>query len=319
MTTAHDHDGDLATLLREHVQEHEPPFALSADTSIALGRRTLVRRRARRGFAGVLVAAAAVAAVPLLPWGGGPEGGDDRRGIDPATSYALEHYDARQMPQILEAHAQAALGSALDGLGQAQFSAGDSQGNTLAPKYYDKASGMSVRYGAGGDRRVRVELLHAASEAEGDARENCANDLDQGYVFSCEVTTTAAGDVVTTRVMALRPLEMQGAEWSALTREELRTGVPAKGDPNQDPIDRDEVYFSRSVESVHSRTFLTVAQEIVKAPSLTAADAAFRVPAAALEAVVTDPALVIPAPPIGPNGCPWTLPGSDITCAKQAD
>jgi len=317
MTTEHDHDGDLATLLRVHVQEHEPPFALSADTSIALGRRTLVRRRARRGFAGVLVAAAAVVAVPLLPWGG--SGGDDARGIDPATAYALEHYDAQKMPGILEEHARAALGTGLDGLGQAEFSAVDSQGNALTPKDYDKASSMAVRYGGDGDRRVRVELMHSGSEAEGDARKNCANDLAEGYVFSCEVTTTAAGDVVTTRVMAMRPLDMPGAGWSALTADELRTGIPAAGDPSQEPIDRDQVYFARSVESVHSKTFLSVAQEIVRAPSLAAATAAFLVPPAAMEAVVTDPALVIPAPPIGPNGCPWTLPGSDITCAKQAD
>jgi hypothetical protein len=318
MTTEHDHDGGLATILRAHVEEHEPPFALSADTSIALGRRTLLRRRARRGLTGVLVAAAAVAAVPLMPWGGGG-GGEDLRGLDPATAYALEHYDAQQMPRILEEHTRAALGTGLDGLGQGVFSAGDSQGNALAPKYYDKASSMTLRYGAGGDRRVRVELLHSGSEAEGDARKNCENDLAQGYVFSCEVTTTAAGDVVTTRVTALRPLEMQGAGWSVVTREELRTGIPVKGDPSQEPIDPDTVYFSRSVESVHSKTFLSVAEEIVKAPGLAAATAAFRVPPTAMEAVVTDPGLVIPKPPIGPNGCPWNLPDSDVTCAQQPD
>jgi hypothetical protein len=155
MTTEHDHDGGLATILRAHVEEHEPPFALSADTSIALGRRTLLRRRARRGLTGVLVAAAAVAAVPLMPWGGGG-GGEDLRGLDPATAYALEHYDAQQMPRILEEHTRAALGVGLDGLGRGGFSAGDSQGNPLPAKYYDKASSMTLSYGADGDRRVRV-------------------------------------------------------------------------------------------------------------------------------------------------------------------
>jgi hypothetical protein len=318
MTTEHDHDGGLATILRAHVEEHEPPFALSADTSIALGRRTLLRRRARRGLTGVLVAAAAVAAVPLMPWGGG-RGGEDLRGLDPATAYALEHYDAQQMPRILEEHTRAALGVGLDGLGRGGFSAGDSQGNPLPAKYYDKASSMTLSYGADGDRRVRVELLHSGSEAEGDARKNCENDLAQGYVFSCEVTTTAAGDVVTTRVTALRPLEVQGAGWSVVTPEELRTGVPVKGDPSQEPIDPGGVYFSRSVESVHSKTFLSVAEEIVKAPSLTAATAAFRVPPAAMEAVVTDPGLVIPRPPVGPDGCTWSLSDSDITCAARPD
>jgi hypothetical protein len=121
-------------------------------------------------------------------------------------------------------------------------------------------------------------------------------------------------------VTALRPLEhVRGAGWSVLTREELRTGTPSAGDPSQEPIDRDEVYFSRSVESVHSKTFLTVAEEIVRAPSLAAANDAFRVPPASMEAVVTDPALVIPAPPIGPNGCPWNLPNSHISCATMPD
>ena len=48
-------DHDLATLLRHHVELDEPPFLMSAETAVALGRRTLIRRRARRGLAGVLV------------------------------------------------------------------------------------------------------------------------------------------------------------------------------------------------------------------------------------------------------------------------
>ena len=49
MTHPQDQNRSLATLVREHVAHDEPPFLLSAETSIALGRRTLVRRRARRG------------------------------------------------------------------------------------------------------------------------------------------------------------------------------------------------------------------------------------------------------------------------------
>jgi hypothetical protein len=103
--------------------------------------------------------------------------------------------------------------------------------------------------------------------------------------------------------------------WGALTREELRTGIPAKGDPNQDPIDPDEVYFVRNVESVHSDTFLTSVQETVKAPSL--AKAAFAVSPDRMTALVTDPSLVMPKPPMGDNGCAWQLHPEGINCAKD--
>jgi len=309
-------DHDLATMLRDHVQQQEPPFLLSPETSMALGRRTLVRRRARRGFAGVLVAAAAVAAIPLLPWGGSHGHSDDRRGIDPATARALENYDALKMPQLLEQHVAATLGDSLDGLGTAAFRASDDQGASLPPKYYDKASGMDVSYGGDGDRQVRVSLLHSASEAEGDARKTCANEVAEGYSFSCTVTIGADGDPITTRVMAMRKLDDQFPQggWGALTRDELRTGIPAKGDPSQGPIDPAEVYFMRSVESVHSDTFLTSASERVRAPDLTTAESLWRVPTSAMDTIVTDPELVIPKPPQGDNGCAWQLHPEGITC-----
>jgi hypothetical protein len=307
-------DHDLATLLRDHVREQEPPFLLSPETPMALGRRTLVRRRARRGFAGVLIAAAAVAAIPLLPWGGG-SGADDRRGIDPATAAALEHYDAQAMPDLIDGKAREALGDGLSGLGAGKFTANDDQGVALPPQYYDKASGMEVTYGGNGDRRVRVALMHSGSEAEGDARKNCANDLAAGYDFSCEVRTSPNGDVVTIAVMAVRPLEDGMPGWGALTREELRTGIPVKGDPSQKPIDPDEVYFIRNVESVHSDTFLTSVQETVKAPSL--AKAAFAVSSDRMIALVTDPSLVIPKPPMGDNGCAWMLHPKGISCGVK--
>jgi hypothetical protein len=306
-------DHDLATLVREHVRHDEPPFLMSSDTVIAVGRRTLVRRRARRGFAGVVVAAAAVAALPLVPWGG--SGAGDRTGIDPATAAALENYDAQRMPALIDHHVRVALGDGLEALGAPEFTAADSQGNPVPAKYYNDASSMAVRYGGEGDRRVRVELMHAGSEAEGDARRICANDLADGHAFSCAVTVSASGDIVTTRVTALRPLVATGAGWSVVTRDELRTGIPVKGDPNETPIDPDDVYFSRTVDSVHSRTFVTVAEEIVKAPSFEGAQQAFKVPASDLERIVTDPELVIPKPPKGDDGCPWTMPDSTIHCA----
>ena len=125
MTDPQNQNSSLATHVREHVTHDEPPFLLSPETSIALGRRTLVRRRARRGAVGVLVAAAAVAAVPLLPLGG--SSGRHDVGIDPATTHALEHYDAKGMPVLIDQHVRAALGDGLEGLGQAEFTAFDAK------------------------------------------------------------------------------------------------------------------------------------------------------------------------------------------------
>jgi hypothetical protein len=310
-------DHDLATLVREHVQRDEPPFQLSPDTVMAVGRRTLVRRRARRGFAGIVVAAAAVAALPLMPWSGS-HGGDDKTGIDPATQYALDHYDAQKMPELIESHVQSALGDGLDGLGAAVFTAGDDQGESLPPRYYDKASGMHVDYGGEGDRRVTVGLMHSRSEAEGDARKNCADDVAAGYAFTCTVSTAPNGDLVTTRVMAVRELgkDFPQGGWGALTREELRSGVPAAGDPVQGPIDPAEVFFMRTVESVHSETFLTTASETVRAPDLTTAQSSWKISPADLETIVTDPVLVMPRPPLGKGGCAWTW-HADVSCAKD--
>jgi hypothetical protein len=313
-------DHDLATLVREHVRRDEPPFLMSPDTVIAVGRRTLVRRRARRGFAGIVVAAAAVAALPLMPWSG--SGGEDKTGIDPATAAALRNYDAQRMPALIDSHVRQALGHGLDGLGAPEFTASDDQSESLPATYYDKASSMELRFGGDGDRRVRVALMHSRSEAEGDARKNCANDVAEGYAFSCTVTTAADGNLVTTSVMAVRKLDIELAHgeagWSALTRDELRTGVPSPGDPSGAPIDPAEVYFMRSVESVHSETFLTAASETVRAPDLTTAESRWQIPPEDLARIVTDPELVMPKPPLGKGGCAWTW-HADVTCAKDPD
>jgi hypothetical protein len=177
---------------------------------------------------------------------------------------------------------------------------------------------MSVSYGArGAPRQVVVSLMHSRGEAEGDARKSCAADLAGGYVFSCTVTTSPDGDPITTRVSAMRPGEFGDGSWSALTRDELRTGVLVPGDPSRRPIDPDEVYFQRSVESVHSTTFLTSAWETVKAPDLATAEALWKVPVGALQNLVTDPVLVMPRPPTGANGCTWMLHPEGISCGKD--
>ena len=315
MTAAHDHEGDLATLVREHVTRDEPPFLMSADTAMAVGRRALVRRRARRGLAGVLVAAAAVAAVPLMPWHGATGGGADKTGIDPATAAALESYDAQKMPALIDEHARAVLSRSVDDLGPMTFTAGDGQSQPLPAKYYDKASSMEVSYGGTSDHRFRVYLAHSGSEAEGSAERYCAEGLEWGEYFSCTVSTDAAGDTAVTTVSAERPYQ---DSWALLTREELSSGTVAPTDPAKRPIVADDVYFVRSVKVVHSETFVTSAAEVVKAFSEDAANALWKVPPADLEEIATDPTLVIPKPPLDEGNCPWTL-GSGITCSTTND
>ncbi|CUR59213.1 hypothetical protein NOCA2570086 [metagenome] len=305
-------DHDLATLLHEHVRSDEQPFSLDPDATIAVGRRALRRRRARRTGLGVLVAAASAAVVLPFVTTGGP--GGTGREIDPATAAALESYDASAMPQLIEDLARQEFQPHVADLGAGRFRAGDSQGQWLPPRYYDKASTMSVSFGGQGDHRISVDLMHARSEAEGDARQGCLEDVESGYTFSCVVTTSEAGDTVVTSVWAVRPLDDGMAGWGAVTRDELRTGVVSPTDPSQSPIDYDEVYFQRHVESVHSETFLTGATETVRAPDLATASSLWRIPARALERVVTDPSLVIPEPPIGEGDCPWTLPGTGVEC-----
>jgi hypothetical protein len=313
-------DHDLATLLRDHVHRDEPAFGLSPDTVMALGRRTLNRRRARRGLAALVAATALVAVtVPMVdgPWHHTGDHPGTRTKVAPATTSALEHYDATKMPAIMDRRIRAALGSGLEGLGEGTFAAYDDQGAHLPVRYYDKASGMSLGFGLKGDRRVEVRLLHARSEAEGDARKMCAQDLSSGLDFSCTVTASTAGDPVTTTVRAVRPLkDFPGGGWGVITRAELRSGTASALSPDgPGPIDPTQVYFVRSVESVHSLTFLSSAEETVRAADLTTAEKRWRIPVADLQAVATDPHLVIPKPPLGPGGCAWTWKAK-VTCSK---
>jgi hypothetical protein len=236
--------------------------------------------------------------------------------MDPATADALKHYDPAKMPaRLLDAARRATLGGGAE-FHKGTFTATDNQGVSLPAKYWDKASSMSTVLGAGPEHTFTLLLMHSASEAEGDARKNCANDLAAGYAFSCEVSTVN-GDVVTTRVMAMRPLENRPG-WAGVTVEQLRTGKPAPHDPDQSPIDPADVWFQRQVESVHSDTFLTSAYERVKAPDVATAEKRFTVAVPAMQDLVTDPSLVIPKPPVGKNKCPWVLHPENIRCDVEA-
>ena len=311
-------ENDLSTLVDEHVSRTEPPFGLSAEHAILLGRRTLRRRRARRGATALVGIAAAALIVPLVI-SNAPAGdrGTDH-GLEPATADALERYDAAEMPALLDATVRPVLSRSVPDLGAEKFTAEDGQDNELLPRYYDKASGMQIAYGGTGDHQLRVRLAHSRSEAEGGARKNCRRDLAEGIALRCTISTAANGDVVETRIMAVRHLSegFPRGTWGVVTREELRTGTPVEGSPNQAPIDPDGLYFKRTVGSVHSESYLTAAEEIVRAPDLKTSLERFRVPVADLTSIVTDRALVIPEPPLGKGGCPWTVPGVNVTCTK---
>ncbi len=311
---------DLTQILRDHVAADEPAFGLDPVRVSAAGARLRRRRRGWQAAVGTLAVAAVTTTVLGLAGtlGGGADDGADGARLDPATVSALGDYDASRMPTLLDERAGGVLRGSVPDLGAGTFRATDDQGQRIPERYWDKASGMSIAYGPL-SHRYEVRLLHARSEAEGDARRICSDDLASGYAFRCTVTTSADGDTVVSEVVAVRALDEQmrggGATWDALTRQELETGEVLPGDPSQRPILPEEVHFVRSVEVVHSETFLTNVSETVQAPDLASADALWEVPVAAMTTIATDPVLVIPRPPIGEGGCPWTLPGTGVTCS----
>lgn len=286
-------DHDIATLIREHISRDEPPFLLSPGAPIALGRRTLLRRRARRGLAGVLVAAAMAA--PLVPWNGSTGSRDDGHGVDATTVRTPAQYDGRRMPGVLEDQVRTALGHGLDGLGGTTFVAFDDRDKILPPRLYDKASGMSLGFGGRGDHRLEVTLRYAHSTTPADPQTTCSSDLASGIDVNCVVATGPGGEPVTTTVSAARPAA--GGDWEVVHSDELRTGFTrADGLDGRHPLDRSQVYFFRTVEAARSTRLLVSAQEVVRAPDAAAAETLWQFPAADLEKLVTDPELVIPRP-----------------------
>ena len=293
-------DHDLATLLRAHVGEDEPHRSLSVDRAIALGRRRLARRRNGCYVAGAAAAVAVATLATMVPW----HHPDGARGIDPATAAALDAYDAQRMPGLIDQRVRPVLERSVDDLRRSTFSAEDGYGQPLEVTHYDLAASMSLLYTTAGDDSFSVYLAHARSEAEGPHRKLCAEEVESGYEFSCSVETVG-GDTVITSVAAVR--RMDDGLWAALTRDELRTGDILPTDPVQEPLDRAEVYFQRNVKVIHSETFVTDAQEVVRAPDLASADSQWRVPVDDLQEIARDPVLVIPAPPVDEKGCPATV------------
>ena len=287
---------DLSVLVRDHVASHEPTFT-SPDEVIARGRRRVRTRRFTTGGVAALVAVVAMGGALAMGSGDEPSRSDSTS-IDPATQQALEDYDARAMPDLLDREARAVLDRSVPALDDGEFRAEDGSGATLPPEYYDKASGMSISYGGVTAHRLSVELRHAKSEAEGDAQEYCDNGLAEGIYLECTVDIRAEG-AVTSKLWAMRP---DGRRSSIVVRkDELSTVNP------------DRLWFEHSVKVIKSETFVTYVDERVKAPTQEAAQALFTVPVADLVELGLNPRLVIP--PVDPErGCPWMLATLSVTC-----
>lgn len=294
---------DLATLLRAHVTSDEPAFPLP-DVALAEGRRR--RRRTRITLAGGSLAVLGLIGAVVAPLASRDEGpGRAERVMDPASAAALEAYDARDMPALMDEHVRGVLERSVPDLGASRFTAFDSQHTELTEEHWDKASGLSVEYGAR-EHSWSVAISHARGEAEGDPDKYCASGLEEGYYLECTVERTEGGDVVISKLEALRP--MRGGGWMVVDSARLANH----------PLDR--LWFDHTVKVIKSETLVTYVSEVVKAADRDPADAGFATPLADLAEIGADPVLVMPLPPPGENGCPaWSLDGENISCSTTED
>ena len=291
-------DHDLATLVRHHASCDEPPFHHTDADVVVRGRRVVRRRRGLAGLAGVAALVLAAVALPQL----GSDGPGEQRVVDPAIAQALDAYDVRQMPRIIDDHARSVLGASVPDLGPARFVAFDAQGQELPPRYWDKASGLFTGYGSDSEHRISVSLSHARSAAEGDPDAYCGDGLADGSYLECSVTRTPDGDVAITTLRALREMrdgigrQAWSDDFKLVTDDQIATTGPER------------LWFSNTVKVIKSETFVTYTSEVVRAPDVATARTRLLVPPGDLATVGLDPALVMPMPPPGDNGCPtWTM------------
>ena len=301
-------DHDLATLLRRHVAD-EPPFDAPAGVVLGRGRRAVRRTRAAIAVAGAAGLALAVAlVVPPLT---GEEPTPDR-GVDPDIAAAVAAYDVTTMPRTMDEHARAILEASAPDLGAGEFVAFDSQHQKLPERYWPMASGLTVRYGDGTPHRFSVTLNHARGEAEGAADRYCSGGLEAGGFIECTVERDTGGATAISTLGAVRLDRPAGSglqgwrdQFMAVVEDDLAS-VPA-----------DQLWFTRDVKVIKSETFVTYVSEMVQAPDLATAREQFVVPPEDLTALGLDPALVMPKPPPGENGCPqWTMPTMDVSCSS---
>lgn len=300
-------DHELSTLLRRHVEE-EPPYGQGADVVVSGGRRAVRRNRSVVGLlamTGFVLAASFV--VPQLTSRGS---GDDRI-VDPAIAKAIDAYNVTTMPRTMDDHARTIFETFVPDLGPADFVAFDDQSQKLPERYWPKASGLTVLFGENTSHRLSVTLNHSRGDAEGDPDRYCSDGLDGGFYIECTVERTGDGDV------AITTLRVQTLEWPAgpglqgwrdqfmaVTTDQLASTSPER------------LWFSRDVKVIKSETFVTYTSELVQAPDLATARELLLVPPRELATIGLDPALVMPEPPRGNNGCPqWTMPTMNVSCS----
>lgn len=301
---------DLSTLLRSHVAD-EPPFADGgADAVVERGRR-LVRRR-HMGIGAVGIVACTLAAVLAAPHLVGPQRQSDRV-VDPEIANTLDDYDVNTMPQTMDESARAILESSISDLGAADFIAYDAQFQRLPDEYWDKASGLFLRYDVDETHQITVLLNYSRSDAEGDHYRTC--DRDQGATalglyLDCSVLTAYGTDtpvVSTLEADTMRPRNESLKGWKDQFTVVPRDSLPA--------VPADELWFRRVVQVVKSGMFVTVVTEEVRAPDEATARARMRVPVKDLVSIGLEPVMVIPKPPPGDDGCPqWTMPSTQVSC-----
>ena len=288
----------LRTLVRDDATATEPLLALSFDDVLVAGRRSVRRRRLLAGVASLAVAAVVGAgAVAVLP-DGDADGGGTR--LDAASQRALEQYDARLMPALIDATVHGAIRDDAPALMRGTVQAEDGQGNVLPERYYRYTSSWIGSYGWGSEDLLRVALMHSRSEAEGDPEEYCRAERLSGYSVACETTTDEHGNPVITSVVALRRERFRMADGQLTWRVVQH---PDRGDP-------DRLWFQRNVEVRRGGVYVTSVGETVHAPSYARAKDAWQLDPSTLRTIADDPVLVFPAPDKGADGCDFVLPGS---------
>ena len=295
---------DLRTLLREDVLADEPAFTMSSTAPIARGRRKLRSRRLTTGVATLAVVGLAAVTAPALLGGN-----DDGPKLSPASVAALERYDAKAMPALVDRVVRDTVDVELpDG----QVVARDSQDVRLPEEHQDKASSWHADYAWDPQHLFNVTLMHARSETEGNARRFCEDLVESGYDLSCDVERLEDGTVVITSTSALRKGEQE-------PRDVRQTWY---GVADLSRVDPDRLWFQRQVTARRGGDFLVTAYETVKAPNLADARAQWRVDVEDMDAVALQPELVFPDPPIDEeSGCVWFLPqgGMDLSCNVSGD
>jgi hypothetical protein len=295
----------LRTLVREDATAAEPAFTLSADDVVRLGRRRVRRHRAVAGLAS-LSAAAAVAAAVLVSSLPGPGSGPSAAELDPATQQALQEYDAKLMPALVDETVRHAVGDTAPPFAHGEVSAEDSQGQRLPDRYLRYASMWVGSYDWGGDHLLRVALLHSGSESEGDPDAYCRSELSEGYSVACSVERDGQDRPVITSVTAVR---RDGVTADPAQQTWVAVRHPERGNP-------DRLWFQRTVEVRRGGIYLTSVTEAVHAPSYAAAQRAWHLDAERLRTIATAPALVFPAPEKDDHGCDFVLHNEDqqISC-----